>query len=129
MTAAAILYVDDDPDDITFLKEAFEEQFYPSALYFDTALSLLSHLYSIKEDTQLPRLIITDINMPKMTGLELLALLKANARYKHIKVIVLSTAYKQDYDIQCKELGATDFIQKPSSFAEMKDLVTYFLYQ
>jgi CheY-like chemotaxis protein len=90
---------------------------------------LLSHLYSIKEDTQLPRLIITDINMPKMTGLELLALLKANARYKHIKVIVLSTAYKQDYDIQCKELGATDFIQKPSSFAEMKDLVTYFLYQ
>jgi FixJ family two-component response regulator len=42
---------------------------------------------------------------------------------------VLSTAYKQDYDIQCKELGATDFIQKPSSFAEMKDLVTYFLYQ
>jgi CheY-like chemotaxis protein len=129
MIPAAILYVDDDPDDLTFLKEAFEEQFYSSALYFDSALSLLSHLYSIKEDTLLPKLIITDINMPKMTGIELLTIIKNNIRLKHIKVIVLSTAYKQDYDIQCKKLGAVNFIQKPSSFAEMKELVTYFLYQ
>jgi CheY-like chemotaxis protein len=129
MKPAAILYVDDDPDDRIFLKEAFEEQFYPSALYFESAQSLLSHLHSIKEDDLLPKLIITDINMPKMTGIELLSILKSNIRLKHIKVIMLSTAYKQDYDIQCKQLGAAEFIQKPSTFTEMKVLVTYFLYQ
>jgi CheY-like chemotaxis protein len=129
MKPASIIYVDDDPDDRIFLKEAFEEQLFPSTLCFDSATSLLKYLYTLKQDIQLPKLIITDINMPVMTGLELLTLLKANTRFKHIKVIVLSTAYKLDYDVQCKQLGAADFIQKPSSFAEMRDLATYFLYQ
>jgi CheY-like chemotaxis protein len=128
MTPASIVYVDDDSDDRTFLKEAFEEQCYPSALYFASAPELLAHLYSIKDDTLLPSLIITDINMPVMTGIELLTLLKTNARFKHIKVIVFSTANKKEYEKKCKGLGAAYFIQKPYSYAEMKKIATYFLY-
>ena len=129
MTPATIVYVDDDPDDRAFLKEAFDKQQNLSVLYFADGSSLLTYLNSIKEDALLPKLIITDINMPEMTGIELLSILKSNARLKQIKVIVFSTAKRDHYQKECTRLGAAAFLQKPNSFSEMQEMASYFMYQ
>ena len=129
MTTASIFYVDDDVDDRTLLKQAFDEQPFSSVLYFEDAPSVLTFLKSIKDDAILPKLIITDINMPLMTGLELLILLKNDVRFKHIKVIVFSTADKNVYQRNCMKFGAAEFLQKPNTFSELKELANHFMYQ
>jgi CheY-like chemotaxis protein len=129
MTSATIFYVDDDADDRTFLKEAFAEKSFPSVLYFEDAPSVLSFLMNIKDDALLPKLIITDINMPKMTGIELLSLLKRDVRFKNIKVIVFSTADENRSQKECITLGAAEFLQKPNTFSELRQIANHFMYQ
>ncbi|MBO4415224.1 MAG: chemotaxis-specific protein-glutamate methyltransferase CheB [Lachnospiraceae bacterium] len=74
----------------------------------------------IKADPSKYDMVILDINMPKMSGIELLE--KLNAEKIHINVIIVSTIAKQGAaeTIRCLELGAFDFITKPDSFVETK---------
>lgn len=125
MTHAIILIVDDDPEEQMIFKEVFNEQNYQSVLYFDSAHLVLSYLSNLKSDALLPKLIISDINMPKMSGMELLKQIRSSNRYKGIKVLMLSTANKREYSEECRQLGAIEFIQKPDTFLEMKKLVRY----
>ena len=127
MTSATIVYVDDDADDRNFLKEAFEEQQYPLVKYFEDAPSALSFLMSLP-DALLPKLLITDINMPVMTGIELLYILKKNKRFAAIKLIALSTANQLEYQAECNRLG-TAFLQKPNSFSELRQIANHFMFQ
>ena len=71
-------------------------------------LAVLSdHLYS-------PAFIFLDINMPKMNGIECLRQIKMMDHLKACQVIVYSTSTDAAIIRQCKELGADDFLSKPS---------------
>lgn len=59
-----------------------------------------------------PDLILLDIMMPKMNGLEVLKKLKAKASTKHIPVIILSNLSDSKYPLQALELGAVDYLIK-----------------
>ena len=75
------------------------------------------YLEQLKED-KLPKLIVTDMYLPRITGAEFLIDLQKMHPYKKIHVIVLSTV-KSDVEIaQYKQLGAVDYLQKPSSYEE-----------
>ena len=122
MITYTILIVDDDPDDIEILRSAFHEI---GAREIQGVLSMpqaLDHLQSIEDINDLPKLIITDLNMPGQNGYELLRFLKASPRYRHIPVIVCSTS------VSCKEketslsLGAIDYIPKPVLVVDYKNL-------
>jgi two-component system, response regulator len=78
-----------------------------------------------------PKLILLDINMPKVNGIEVLQQLKANELTKIIPVVIL-TSSKEDPDIKaCYQLGANSYIVKPlnfEGFAEaIKNLGFYWL--
>lgn len=128
MTGAKLLIVDDDADERIIVKELLEEQHFHAAHYFEDGHSVLAYLHQIKEDALLPRTIITDINMPAMSGLKLLALLKENKRFSPIKVIVLSTGGMHKYGDECIRLGAAAYFEKPNTYTEMKKLVNYFTF-
>jgi len=71
----------------------------------------------------LPKLILMDINMPKVNGIEALEKLKSDERTKTIPVVIL-TSSKEDPDIQtCYKLGANSYIVKPVNFERFAEAI------
>jgi two-component system, response regulator len=72
---------------------------------------------------QFPKLIMLDIQMPKVNGIEVLTALKSDARTKMIPVVML-TSSKEDPDIKtCYQLGANSYIVKPVNFERFADAI------
>ena len=117
MVACKVLIIDDDEDDIQILAEAFTESGVESVHYVHSALKAFMYLQEVEQDC-LPKLIVTDLYLPGITGAEFLKDLKAMEKYKHIHVIVLASV-KSETEIQlARELGAIDYLVKPSSYDE-----------
>lgn len=58
-------------------------------------------------------LVLTDINMPNMNGLELLAQIRANAEWREIPVIMITTEGSQTKVMEAAHMGATGYVRKP----------------
>jgi two-component system, response regulator len=72
---------------------------------------------------EVPKLILLDLKLPKINGLELLAQIKAEARTKMIPVVVL-TSSREDTDLAaCYQLGVNSYIVKPVDFAQFTECV------
>jgi two-component system response regulator len=63
-----------------------------------------------------PQVILLDLNLPKIDGLEVLRRVKADTRTRHIPVVVLTASKFDDAITICKRLGAESFIAKPVDF-------------
>ena len=66
-------------------------------------------------------LILSDINMPNMDGLQLLGELKANDRWKHVPVLIISTEGSQTKVMEAVQLGARGFVRKPFTANQIKE--------
>lgn len=66
-------------------------------------------------------LILSDINMPNMDGLELLQRVKANDEWKAVPIIMVTTEGSQDKVMQAIQLGATGYIRKPFTADQIKE--------
>jgi CheY-like chemotaxis protein len=66
-----------------------------------------------------PDIIFLDLNMPRMNGLEFLKAIKTHRSYKRIPVIIYTTSSNPEDIRKTKDLGATDFVTKPSDFDEL----------
>ncbi|MEP6747362.1 MAG: response regulator [Bacteroidota bacterium] len=74
------------------------------------------------EDT--PKVILLDLKMPKVNGLEVLKKIRADERTKRIPVVIL-TSSKEDPDIlKCYDLGANSYVVKPVEFDEFRKIVS-----
>lgn len=71
----------------------------------------------------LPDIILLDLNMPKMDGIEFLKKLKATEALKFIPIIVLSTSNNYNDVKQCYEIGASGYMIKPLHFEEYKQKI------
>jgi len=113
MTSCHILIVDDDPDDIDILCASFQEIGVKNAHGVQSMQRAIELLESITDEIKLPAIIITDLNMPRQNGYELLKFIKASTRYKQIPIIVLSTSLSSNEIKKSLGLGALGYIPKP----------------
>ena len=124
-----ILLVEDNTDDIVITKKALKEAKVVNELYIvqdgQEALDFLQHQRTYQEPATSPRpgLILLDINLPKMNGLEVLTHIKQDRTLRRIPVIML-TASKRDEDVlKSYDNGANSFLQKPVEFDVFVQLV------
>lgn len=105
-----ILTADDNENIRTQLKKILKEAF-PKNTIFEAKNGLELLALAEKEE---PDLIITDIQMPQMTGYEVLRILQAQEKTKNIPVIFLTGTFQEDEDIvKGLELGAVEYVTKP----------------
>ncbi|HKW96649.1 MAG TPA: response regulator [Bryobacteraceae bacterium] len=71
--------------------------------------------------TQKVGLILSDINMPNMDGLQMLGQLKADDQWKHVPVIMISTEGSQTKVMEAVQLGARGFVRKPFTAEQIKE--------
>ena len=123
-----ILMADDDPDDRTLTKEAFEENFLVDDLHFvEDGKELMDYLnkqgkYANDVNHCLPELILLDLNMPKKDGREVLKEIKAHPDFKKIPVIILTTSKAEEDILKTYELGANSYITKPVTFSGLVEV-------
>lgn len=69
-------------------------------------------------------LILSDVNMPKMDGLQLLGQLKADAAYRDVPVVMITTEGSQAKVLEAVTLGAAGYIRKPFTAEQIKEKLT-----
>lgn len=101
-----ILVVDDSKANLMLAKQALDE-FYQISLVTSGQMALRFL------EKRVPDLILLDINMPEMDGLETLRQIRANHDFNEIPVIFLTARTDPETEVECLKLGAADFIGKP----------------
>ncbi len=116
-----ILMVEDDPADVSLVEEAIREGQVPVHLNVvsdgEKALAYLRG-EGAYADVVLPDLILLDLKMPKKSGLEVLAEIKADEALRTIPVIVLTTSDAPEDIFRAYDLQASCYITKPADLAE-----------
>ena len=121
-----VILIEDNPDDAALAVRALKINNFANKLIHlkDGAEALDFFSESLKQGGQFkPKVILLDLKMPKVNGIEVLQFLKSDAVFKVIPVVIL-TSSAEDPDIKkCYELGANSYIVKPVDFENFSKAV------
>lgn len=124
-----ILLVEDDDDDIELTQLAFDHHRIANRLdVVKNGEQALSYLFCRDEfehmkNESLPALVLLDLKLPGLHGLEVLEQIRANQATRHLPVVVLTSSREQEDMLGSYERGANSFIRKPVDFSKFKDAV------
>ncbi len=126
-----ILIVEDNPHDVLFIKQAISEVGLPLHVkHIQNGADAIDFLNGLTAGGDIPpRLILSDIRMPKMDGYEFMQYIKGNDKLREVPLVVVSTS-EQDADIERSyRLGANSYLIKPMDVTIFIDtLVRVFRY-
>jgi len=111
--AETLLVVDDEPELLAVLQRGFEQHDY----VVDTALGGAEAI--AKATARPPDLIILDLMLPQMSGLEICRVLRADERLQAVPVIFLTARHETAFKVAGLDLGADDYLTKPFEFSEL----------
>jgi CheY-like chemotaxis protein len=116
--ARIVLCVDDDPDDRELIRSAiFNVDSSYSVAYATNGKEALQYLMRASE-TELPCLVILDINMPVMDGKQTLLEIKKNKKWSHLPIVVFSTSSHPSDFAFCRQQGV-ELVTKPANFKQI----------
>lgn len=122
-----ILLGEDDIDDEELLKEVFTRIDPSYSLEFvNNGRNVINRLQEM-EKYGMPSLIVLDYNMPTLNGAEILQELKRLRRFDEVPKIIWSTSDSNTYRTICLELGARDYVIKPSNMQGLAEVARYML--
>ncbi len=116
-----IFYLDDDFDDQYLFRETLENIQSSHELYTQSEGEELLQL--LESPPPSPSMIFLDLNMPGMTGFEVLEKIKTSAKSEKIPVIIFSTSSDESTKVRCRELGANMFITKPQDYRQLTSVL------
>ncbi len=118
-----ILVVDDEADVQELFQQRFRREIRDGELNLMFATNGLDAMEVLFKSGQDIRLVLSDINMPGMSGLDLLKRIKTDETAQTPDVIMI-TAYGDDENrLRCKNLGAENLLSKPLDFIALKELI------
>ena len=131
MHAKTILLVEDNPDDQVLTLRALQQadravevtavRDGTEAIDFLTA----SGSHAGRDPRQLPGLVLLDLKLPKIDGIEVLRRIRADARTRRLPVVVLTTSTEERDIAGCYLHGANSYIRKPVDFAEFSNVLRH----
>jgi CheY-like chemotaxis protein len=126
-TKNIILYAEDDEDDQQLIKDSLEKYAHNVEIVIhNNGVEALSYLNHLSPEDPAPCLIILDINMPKMNGIEALKQIRKNPRFTKVPAILFTTS-SQQLDKKFAAEYKAGFITKPVDTAQMKYIVETFI--
>ncbi len=117
-----ILLVEDDKIDVMTVQRAIKDLKITNHLEITgNGEEALNHLNKI--DNELPCLILLDINMPKMNGIEFLKIIKKNDRLKVLPVVVLTSSKEEQDKLDSFGLGIAGYMLKPADYKKFIEVI------
>ena len=124
-----VLYVEDEETNRFFMEMAFQKagiaQALRTAVNGKEAIDYLSGSGPFADRSQhpIPALVLLDINMPLVSGFEVLRWVREQPNLKALPVVMFSSSSKDEDKAEARELGANDYLEKPRSVTKLYDMV------
>ena len=129
MTEEIILFVEDNPDDEELTLLALQQSnILNEIIVTHDGVEALDYLfgtgqYAGRDPNQVPQLILLDLKLPKLSGLDVLKRLRADPRFELIPVVVLTSSSEEEDIISSYRMGANSYVRKPVEFHRFVDAV------
>jgi CheY-like chemotaxis protein len=131
MSSKIILLVEDNPSDVGLTRRALSKSHVANELVVaEDGQEALDYVFGAgahagRDVTELPTLVLLDLKLPKVSGLEVLRRIRADERTRRLPVVVLTNS-KEEQDVAvCYDLGVNSYIRKPVDFAQFAQAVQH----
>jgi len=129
--AVEILLVEDNPDDVELMLHALRKEKLSNHIHVvrdgEEALdfAFCRKQYAERSSNDNPKLILLDLKLPKLDGLEVLRQLKANPITRTIPVVMLTTSKEERDMVASYTIGVNSYLQKPVDFTHFREVVKH----
>jgi two-component system response regulator len=127
MRTRTILLVEDNPDDVELTLRAFERSPLASDIVIARdGVEALDYLFGTgahagRELAAGPQVVLLDLKLPKVDGLEVLRRIRADQRTSRLPVVILTSSRERGDLVRSYDLGANSFVRKPVDFVEFAE--------
>ena len=125
-----ILLVDDDPNDVELTLRAFRTTPLGNQIVVARdGLEALDYLrgtgaYAGRDPADQPQVVLLDLNLPAIDGLEVLRRIRADERFRRLPVVILTSSNEDSDKLAGYGLGANSYVRKPVDFRQFSEAVT-----
>jgi len=127
MRRRSILLIEDDPDDEALTLRALRTHNVADEVIVvrdgAEALAFFYEATRVREADHLPGLVLLDLKLPKVDGLQILRFLREEEHTRRLPVVVMSSSREERDIVQSYELGANSYVRKPVDFSEFSEAV------
>ncbi len=129
MTTKIILLVEDNPSDVGLTQRALAKSRVANELVVaEDGQEALDYLFGAgahagRDVTEMPALVLLDLKLPKVDGLQVLRQIRADDRTSRLPVVILTTSREEQDVAQSYDLGANSYIRKPVDFTQFAQAV------
>jgi len=124
-----VLLVEDDQDDAVLTLRALKKNNIENKVYVvrdgEEALDFLfcTNKFAKRDPHDMPQLILLDMELPNMNGLEVLHRVRADERTRRLPVVILSSSNEEQVIVESYKSGANSYVSKPTNFAQFMESV------
>jgi len=117
-----ILLIEDNPDDVELTRLALRETDLPTRMV--VARDGVEAVEALLGESAIhPQLVLLDLKLPKLDGLDVLQRMRADDRTRNLPVVVLTSSLENEDLARCYALGANSYVRKPVDYARFVDVV------